>query len=109
MCPSNAGAAGDSPSPNVSTSIPAAIPSEDVLLQRELDRVPREVLAHVVDVHCHPTDSDFGMTSEFVKELPIRICAMSTRRSDQELVAKLAQAHPEKVIPCFGWSIMSSS
>ncbi|KAI0660587.1 hypothetical protein C8Q70DRAFT_913608 [Cubamyces menziesii] len=103
MCPSNAGAAGDSPSPNVSTSIPAAIPSEDVLLQRELDRVPREVLAHVVDVHCHPTDSDFGMTSEFVKELPVRICAMSTRRSDQEPVAKLARAHPEKVIPCFGY------
>ena len=79
------------------------------MLQRELDRVPREVLAHVVDVHCHPTDSDFGMTSEFVKELPVRICAMSTRRSDQEPVAKLARAHPEKVIPCFGWSIMPSS
>ncbi|KAH9897885.1 hypothetical protein C8Q73DRAFT_682898 [Cubamyces lactineus] len=102
MCPSNGAAAGDRPSPSVSTSKPTAIPSEDVL-QRELDRVPHEVLAHVVDVHCHPTDSDFGMTSEFVKELPIRICAMSTRRSDQELVANLARAHPEKVIPCFGY------
>ncbi|KAI0363618.1 Metallo-dependent hydrolase [Pilatotrama ljubarskyi] len=73
-------------------------------LQRELDRVPRAVLAHFVDVHCHPTDSDFEMTSDFVaRELPVRICAMATRRSDQKLVADLARAHLDKVVPCFGY------
>ncbi|KAI0361045.1 Metallo-dependent hydrolase [Trametes cingulata] len=78
-------------------------PAEE--LQRELSRVPRAVLAHVVDVHCHPTDSDFAQTSAFVaRELPLgRICAMATRRSDQKLVADLARAHPDKVVPCFGY------
>ena len=73
------------------------------MLQRELDRVPREVLAHVVDVHCHPTDSDMAMTLAVAEKMPIRVCAMATRRSDQRLVAELARAHPDKVIPCFGW------
>ncbi|KAI8981135.1 hypothetical protein BD414DRAFT_549232 [Trametes punicea] len=79
------------------------LPSADEL-QRELDRVPRSVLAHVIDVHCHPTDSDAEMTHRVVRDLPIRICAMATRRSDQELVAGLARAHPDKVVPSFGRS-----
>ena len=33
-----------------------------------------EVLAHVVDVHCHPTDS--VMETSSMDSLPIRICAM---------------------------------
>ncbi|KAI0778717.1 TatD DNase family Scn1, partial [Trametes elegans] len=61
------------------------------------------VLAHVVDVHCHPTDSDLAMTREAARTLPIRICAMATRGSDQDLVADLARAAPDKVVPCFGY------
>lgn len=33
-----------------------------------------EVLAHVVDVHCHPTDSVIEASS--MDSLPIKICAM---------------------------------
>ena len=61
---------------------------------------PAEVLKHVVDVHCHPTDSEISL--EAIESLPIRICAMSTRMSDQPLVAELARNHSDKVIPCFG-------
>ena len=71
-------------------------------MQEALSSVPRSVLEHVIDVHCHPTDSDMGATLEMAKEMPIRICAMATRRSDQRLVADLARAQPEKVIPSFG-------
>ena len=72
-------------------------------MQARLERVPRSVLEHVIDVHCHPTDSDMGMTLDVAQEMAIRVCAMATRRSDQRLVAALARAHPAKVIPCFGW------
>lgn len=63
--------------------------------------VPAEVLAHVVDVHCHPTDSP--ISQEVMNSLRIRLCAMATRETDQALVRELATAYPEKVIPCFGW------
>ncbi|OJT04445.1 Cut9-interacting protein scn1 [Trametes pubescens] len=43
------------------------------------------------------------MTLEATNNLPIRICAMATRRSDQQLVADLANACPDKVTPCFGY------
>jgi hypothetical protein len=59
-----------------------------------------EVLCHVVDVHCHPTDSPIPRKS--MEDLPITICAMSTRPSDQVRVSELAETHPDKVIPCFG-------
>ena len=59
-----------------------------------------EVLRHVVDVHCHPTDSD--IPADAITKLPMSICAMATRQHDQVLVADLARAHPDKVIPCFG-------
>ncbi|PSR71090.1 hypothetical protein PHLCEN_2v13059 [Hermanssonia centrifuga] len=62
---------------------------------------PPEVLAHVVDVHCHPTDS--RISPEVMDSLPIRICAMATRGNDQALVRNLAKEYPEKVIPCFGY------
>ncbi|TFK95032.1 TatD DNase family Scn1 [Polyporus arcularius HHB13444] len=72
-------------------------------MRTALDSVPRSVLEHVVDVHCHPTDSGMEMTLKVAQEMAIRICAMATRRSDQRLVAALARAHPDKVIPCFGY------
>lgn len=58
------------------------------------------VLAHVVDVHCHPTDSP--VPPEVMDELRIRVCAMSTRASDQPLVKELAEKYPDKITPCFG-------
>ncbi|KAI0639945.1 hypothetical protein C8Q77DRAFT_1044388 [Trametes polyzona] len=105
MCPltsSDIGAHAASTTNDPHTTVRGAVPSTEEL-QRELDRVPRALLAHVIDVHCHPTDSDFAMTSDVARDLPIRICAMATRRSDQQLVADLARAHPDKVVPCFGY------
>src|ERR1700722_15292112 len=57
------------------------------------------VLRHVVDVHCHPTDTP--ISSDSISTLQITICAMSTRKSDQPLVRRLAEACPS-VLPCFG-------
>ena len=70
---------------------------------RQPDTIPAspEVLAHVVDVHCHPTDSPIDQQQ--IDSLHIRVCAMATRPSDQGLVYDFAIAHPDKVIPCFGW------
>ncbi|KAH9858333.1 TatD DNase family Scn1 [Lenzites betulinus] len=112
MCPPNTephtheGTTQGSPSatddPPTAASRNPPIPAADEL-QRELDRVPRAVLAHVLDVHCHPTDSNFAMTVEAAKQMPTRVCAMATRRSDQQLVADLARAHPARVLPCFGY------
>jgi len=61
----------------------------------------KDVLNHIVDVHCHPTDSE--ITEEHLNDLQITVCAMATRQDDQELVAELARNHPDKVIPCFGY------
>ncbi|KAG7099716.1 hypothetical protein E1B28_001534 [Marasmius oreades] len=57
--------------------------------------------SHVIDVHCHPTDSH--ISAESMEALEITICAMSTRREDQPLVRSLALSYPDKVIPCFGY------
>ena len=76
-------------------------------MRAALDSVPSGVLAHVVDVHCHPTDSDMATTLAAVQDGPMRLCAMATRGSDQQLVADLARAHPDKVVPCFGWYMIA--
>ncbi|KAK7063991.1 Dnase family scn1 [Favolaschia claudopus] len=62
---------------------------------------PPNVLCHIVDAHCHPTDSKIPVDS--VERLDIKICAMSTHRGDQSLVRDLALKNPAKVIPCFGY------
>lgn len=59
-----------------------------------------DVLRHIVDVHVHPTDSE--ISNEAMENLAIKICAMSTMKSDQSLVRDLATKYPEKVVPCFG-------
>jgi hypothetical protein len=59
-----------------------------------------DVLKHIVDVHVHPTDS--AIVPQAMEDLAIKICAMSTRKSDQGLVHDLASKYPDKVIPCFG-------
>ena len=61
---------------------------------------PPSVLAHLVDVHCHPTDTD--IPDGFPDLLPIKICAMSTRTRDPPLVRDIATRCPDKVIPAFG-------
>ncbi|EJU02652.1 Metallo-dependent hydrolase [Dacryopinax primogenitus] len=62
---------------------------------------PAELLAHLTDVHCHPTDSD--TPKDVMEALVIRVCAMATRSDDQEKVADLAREWPDKVTPCFGY------
>jgi len=66
---------------------------------------PPSVLAHVVDVHCHPTDTDIP---DGFPDLPIKICAMSTRTRDPPLVRDIATRCPDKVIPAFGESLRIS-
>ncbi|PCH34204.1 Metallo-dependent hydrolase [Wolfiporia cocos MD-104 SS10] len=61
----------------------------------------RGLLAHVIDAHCHPTDSPLDPAT--LAALPHRVCAMATRASDQPLVRALARAHPDRVVPCFGY------
>ncbi|KIJ54332.1 hypothetical protein M422DRAFT_201444 [Sphaerobolus stellatus SS14] len=60
-----------------------------------------DVLVHVRDVHCHPTDTP--ISQEAMDSLRISICAMATKHSDQALVRNLAQRWPNKVTPCFGY------
>ncbi|TRM66273.1 hypothetical protein BD626DRAFT_487260 [Schizophyllum amplum] len=60
-----------------------------------------DVLTHIVDVHCHPTDSP--IPDELLKEPGHKMCAMATRRGDQARVAALARAYPKRVIPAFGY------
>lgn len=59
-----------------------------------------EILRHVVDVHCHPTDGPVSFES--MEQLDITVCAMATRTSDQGLVRDLAKNWPTKVLPAFG-------
>ncbi|KAG8933438.1 hypothetical protein FRC02_011816 [Tulasnella sp. 418] len=62
---------------------------------------PFEVLEHVTDVHCHPTDSP--IPDDIMDSLKIKVCSMATRADDQEKVKELARKWPDKVTPCFGW------
>lgn len=59
-----------------------------------------EVLGHIVDVHAHPTYSEFS--EEAMENLAIKICAMSSMKDDQSLVRDLATKYPKKIVPCFG-------
>ncbi|KDR85739.1 hypothetical protein GALMADRAFT_51884 [Galerina marginata CBS 339.88] len=74
----------------MSTADPGVLPSTDVL-------------HHIVDVHCHPTDAAGGVSTESMRRLAISICAMATMQADQPKVKELAASYPEKVIPCFGY------
>jgi len=60
-----------------------------------------DILRHVVDVHCHPTDT--SVSFESMERLEITVCAMATRTSDQDLVRDLAEKWPTKVLPAFGF------
>lgn len=69
-------------------------------LSGSMELPPPSVLAHVVDVHCHPTDTD--IPDGFPGDLPIKICAMSAQTRDQPLVRDIATRSPDKVTPAFG-------
>ena len=57
---------------------------------------PREVLEHPVDVHCHSTE-ELEVSVEAMRELPFRICAMSSNFDDQEKVEDLYNRYSQKV------------
>ncbi|TFY54104.1 hypothetical protein EVG20_g9847 [Dentipellis fragilis] len=70
-------------------------------LMPSLPSVPQDVLAHVVDVHCHPSQRsiEHSVTSALVHA----ICPMASRPWDQPRIRALAEQCPEKVIPAFGY------
>jgi Tat protein secretion system quality control protein TatD with DNase activity len=61
-----------------------------------------EILAHLVDVHCHPTAAPV-ITTSTIESLPCTLCAMSSREGDQSMVAALAHARPDRIVPGFGY------
>lgn len=69
----------------------------------EFNLPDQSVLAHITDVHCHPTDALSDVSAESMERLPISICAMSNTQLDQEKVKTLAQSYPDKVTPAFGF------
>lgn len=83
----------------VPVNAPACWP--DTTTAMDVGTVDPQVLRHVVDVHCHPTDASI-ITPDSMERLPITVCAMSSRPSDQLLVRDLATNYPSKVIPAFG-------
>lgn len=70
-----------------------------------------ELAGLLVDTHCHATDdpSAYGASSyeelaRRVGEVSVgRLVCMSTNDRDQDIVAQLATAQGDKVVPCFGW------
>ena len=69
-------------------------------LSGSMELPPPSVLAHIVDVHCHPTDTD--IPDGFPEDLHIKICAMSAQTRDQPLVRDIATRSSDKVTPAFG-------
>lgn len=65
----------------------------------------------LLDAHCHPTEEVRGASAEAVDawvkaaaDVPLQqVWTMSTDVHDQPLVARLADAWPDKVVPCFGF------
>ncbi|KKA27924.1 hypothetical protein TD95_003802 [Thielaviopsis punctulata] len=54
------------------------------------------------DAHCHPTDH-MHATALIPHMHAAQLIAMATRAQDQILVARLAAAQPQRVVPAFGW------
>jgi Tat protein secretion system quality control protein TatD with DNase activity len=61
-----------------------------------------EILVHIVDVHCHPTDA-LSIAASTIESLPCTLCAMATQEGDQSKVAALARARPDRIVPAFGY------
>ncbi|KEP55483.1 TatD family hydrolase [Rhizoctonia solani 123E] len=61
------------------------------------------VLGHIVDVHCHPTDTS-PISDEHIQTVQLgQICAMSTNADDQAKVRELGARMGDRVIMCFGY------
>ncbi|CAE6513344.1 hypothetical protein RSOLAG22IIIB_03205 [Rhizoctonia solani] len=61
------------------------------------------VLSHIVDVHCHPTDTS-PISDEHIQAVQLgQICAMSSNADDQAKVRELGQRMGDRVIMCFGY------
>jgi Tat protein secretion system quality control protein TatD with DNase activity len=77
--------------------------------EEHLPEPPDEVIDLLTDSHCHPTDDPrpWGKVEVLIEKLRYvkigRACAMSTSTKDQEYVAKLSEALPNKIIPAFGY------
>jgi Tat protein secretion system quality control protein TatD with DNase activity len=61
-----------------------------------------EILAHLIDVHCHPTDAPTIAVST-IESFPCTLCPMASRVEDQSKVAALVRARPDRVVPGFGY------
>lgn len=55
-----------------------------------------DVLTHIVDVHCHPTEEEGNIPDSVMDDLRIQICAMASRADDQVKVADLTIRCPTK-------------
>jgi Tat protein secretion system quality control protein TatD with DNase activity len=65
----------------------------------------KDILEHIVDVHCHPTD-EIEIADDVMTNLHIKICAMATNSEDQQRVAELARRFPGNVrIPSYSCGI----
>lgn len=63
---------------------------------------PASVLSHLVDVHCHPTDTS-PISDEHINVVQLgHICAMSTHTEDQAKVRELGERMGDRAIMCFG-------
>ncbi|KAF8681487.1 TatD related DNase [Rhizoctonia solani] len=64
---------------------------------------PATVLSHIVDVHCHPTDSS-PISDEHIQAVQLgQICAMSSNADDQAKVRELGARMGDRVVMCFGY------
>lgn len=60
------------------------------------------VLSHIIDVHCHPTDTS-PISDEHIQAVQLgQICAMSSNADDQTKVRELGHRMGDRVIMCFG-------
>ena len=63
---------------------------------------PASVLSHLVDVHCHPTDTS-PISDEHISGVQLgHVCAMSTHTEDQEKVRELGERMGDRAVMCFG-------
>jgi hypothetical protein len=57
---------------------PSNVDSESLPPMSPVNDLPQpSVLAHITDVHCHPTDAQDGVPTNSMEQLQIKICAMS--------------------------------
>lgn len=69
---------------------------------------PASVLSHLVDVHCHPTDTS-PISDEHISGVQLgHVCAMATHTEDQAKVRELGEKMGDRVVMGFGKVLMRS-